>query len=104
MVERCGGCCAHLLPFWHLSPRDSLTHLSCAYCMFPITPPPRPHTHRDAHDAMGAVAQFISVEEVNAVARSLLTFASDVGREAEVLELAGQPDQEGLWARPGPTR
>lgn len=53
---------------------------------------------------MGAVAQFITVEEVNAVARSLLTFASDVGCEAEVLQLADQPDQEGLWARPGPTR
>jgi hypothetical protein len=53
---------------------------------------------------MGVVADTLTLEEVNAAARSLLTFASDVGREADMLELAEQPDQEGLWARPGPTR
>jgi hypothetical protein len=53
---------------------------------------------------MEAVAATISLEDVNAAARSLCTFASDVGREAEVLALAAQPDQAGLWCRPGPTR
>lgn len=53
---------------------------------------------------MGVCAEHITLEEVNAVARSLLTFASDVGREEEVLALAAQPDQQGLWARTGPTR
>eukprot|EP00882_Tetradesmus_deserticola_P033120 GHRQ01037803.1.p1 GENE.GHRQ01037803.1~~GHRQ01037803.1.p1 ORF type:complete len:127 (-),score=25.15 GHRQ01037803.1:296-676(-) len=58
----------------------------------------------EAHEAMVAVAADIKLEEVNAVAASLLTFASDVGREAEMLELAAEPGQEGKWARPGPTR
>lgn len=53
---------------------------------------------------MGVCAEAITLEDVNAVARSVLTFGSDVGREEEVLALAAQPDQEGLWARPGPTR
>jgi hypothetical protein len=53
---------------------------------------------------MGVVADTISLEEVNAMARSLLTFASDMGSEQQMLDLAAQPDQEGLWARPGPTR
>lgn len=53
---------------------------------------------------MGVVADTLTLEEVNAVARSLLTFASDVGAEQQMLDLAAQPDQEGLWARPGPTR
>lgn len=53
---------------------------------------------------MQTVAATIKLEEVNALAASLLTFASDIGREAEMLELATQPDQQGKWARPGPTR
>jgi hypothetical protein len=53
---------------------------------------------------MMAVAADIKLEEVNAVAASLLTFASDVGREGEMLQLAAEQGQEGKWARPGPTR
>jgi hypothetical protein len=53
---------------------------------------------------MGVVAETITLDVVNAVARSLLTFASDMGSEQDMLDLAAQPDQEGLWARPGPTR
>lgn len=53
---------------------------------------------------MGVVADLISLEEVNAVARSMLSFSSDIGREQDLLDLASQPDQEGLWSRPGPTR
>uniref|UniRef100_A0A383WE33 Peptidase M16 N-terminal domain-containing protein n=1 Tax=Tetradesmus obliquus TaxID=3088 RepID=A0A383WE33_TETOB len=61
-------------------------------------------SHGEAHEAMMAVAADIKLEEVNAVAASLLTFASDVGREADMLAEAAQPGQEGKWARPGPTR
>jgi hypothetical protein len=58
----------------------------------------------EAHEAMMAVAADIKLEEVNAVAASLLTFASDVGREGEMLDLAAEPGQADKWARPGPTR
>jgi len=53
---------------------------------------------------MQAVAATIKLEDVNAVAASLLTFASDVGRERELLQLAAKPEEQGKWARPGPTR
>lgn len=58
--------------------------------------------HRDAHEAMVAVADTITLDDVNAVARSFLTFASDYGAERATLErAAGEP---GLWAAPGPSR
>jgi hypothetical protein len=51
---------------------------------------------------MLAVGDTITLEDVNAVARSFLTFASDYGAEGAVLErAAGEP---GLWAEPGPSR
>lgn len=50
------------------------------------------------------VADTIKLDEVNALAASMLTFASDVSCEADMLELAAQPDQQGKWAGPGPTR
>ncbi len=40
--------------------------------------------HRDAHAAMVAVADTVTLEEVNALARSMLTFSSDYGHEGEV--------------------
>lgn len=58
--------------------------------------------HRDAHAAMVAVADTVTLEEVNALARSMLTFSSDYGHEGEVLaEASAQPGQ---WAYLGPTR
>ncbi|GLC34133.1 hypothetical protein PLESTB_000841000 [Pleodorina starrii] len=62
--------------------------------------------HRDAHEAMNAVANTVELWEVNALARSMLTFASDYGAEAAVLaeaEAQGAADP-GLWAYLGPTR
>lgn len=53
---------------------------------------------------MQLVGKTIRLDEVNALAASMLTFASDVGREAHMLELAAQPGQEGQFAGPGPTR
>ncbi len=51
---------------------------------------------------MMAVADAITLEDLNAAARSFMTFASDYGAEREVLErAAGEP---GLWAEPGPSR
>lgn len=50
------------------------------------------------------VASTIQLDEVNALAASMLTFASDVGREADMLELAAQQEQHSNWAGPGPTR
>jgi len=51
---------------------------------------------------MLAVADTITLEDINAVARSFLTFASDFGAEREVLEEAAR--QPGMWAEPGPSR
>jgi hypothetical protein len=81
-----------------------LTHTPAPPPPPPDSPPAPPPPNSEAHEAMGVVADTLTLEEVNAAARSLLTFASDVGREADMLGLAAQPDQEGLWARPGPTR
>jgi hypothetical protein len=53
---------------------------------------------------MELVADTISLADMNALAASLMSFMSDIGREAELLELAAQPDQADKWARPGPTR
>eukprot|EP00878_Enallax_costatus_P022594 GHUV01023985.1.p1 GENE.GHUV01023985.1~~GHUV01023985.1.p1 ORF type:complete len:442 (+),score=150.60 GHUV01023985.1:955-2280(+) len=58
----------------------------------------------EAHEAMQLVAKSIRLDEVNALAASMLTFASDVGREADMLEMAAAPGQEEQWAGPGPTR
>eukprot|EP00879_Flechtneria_rotunda_P011618 GHRR01012135.1.p1 GENE.GHRR01012135.1~~GHRR01012135.1.p1 ORF type:complete len:964 (+),score=341.69 GHRR01012135.1:177-3068(+) len=60
--------------------------------------------HSDAHEALEAVAATTTLEDVNALAASMLTFASDVGREEEMLEVAAQPETEGKFAKPGPTR
>ncbi|GIL94695.1 hypothetical protein Vretimale_918 [Volvox reticuliferus] len=62
--------------------------------------------HRDAHEAMSAAAETVELWEVNALARSMLTFASDYGAEAEVLETAAaeQAIDPGRWAALGPTR
>jgi len=58
--------------------------------------------HKDAHDAMVEVAHTITLEEINALARSMLSFASDYSREGELLEdAAAHPD---LYAYLGPTR
>ncbi|KAG1670958.1 hypothetical protein FOA52_011393 [Chlamydomonas sp. UWO 241] len=58
--------------------------------------------HRDAHDAMTQVAATITLEEMNAIVRSMLTFASDYGSEGKVLdEAAADPSK---WAHLGPTR
>jgi hypothetical protein len=51
---------------------------------------------------MLAVADTITLDDVNAVARSFLTFASDYGAEREMLDLAGK--ESGKWAEPGPSR
>jgi hypothetical protein len=51
---------------------------------------------------MLAVADTITLDDVNAVARSFLTFASDYGAERDVLARAGE--EAGLWAEPGPSR
>jgi len=85
--------------------------------------------HRDAHEAMSQVAETITLEEINALARqagrlaliftsdfrkhikhiilpvyrSMLTFSSDYGSEGSVLEEArGAPS--GSYAHLGPTR
>lgn len=39
---------------------------------------------KDSHALMSAIAQEITLDEVNAMCRSMLSFASDYGREAEV--------------------
>lgn len=82
---------------------NSLTHIdSLDFVMESLTLGHTVMSHRDAHDALVALADTITLEDVNALARSLLTFASDYGREGEVLaEAAEQPE---LWAEPGPTR
>lgn len=57
--------------------------------------------HRDAHAAMVAVADTVTLEEVNALARSMLTFSSDYGHEGEVggasERLAGGKARGGPW-------
>ena len=59
--------------------------------------------HGDAHESMVRVSEHITLEEVNALARSLLAFAADYGREEEVLaEAAGAAP--GMYGEPGPTR
>jgi len=59
--------------------------------------------HREAHEAMCAVAATVTLEEINSLARSLLTFASDYGSEGEALaEAAAAPP--GAYVAPGPTR
>ncbi|CAD7695599.1 unnamed protein product [Ostreobium quekettii] len=57
---------------------------------------------RAQHAVVVKAAEHIKLEEVNGLARSLLSFASDYGREREVLaEAALNPDE---WVHPGPTR
>ncbi len=54
------------------------------------------------HEAHLALAELVTVEEVNKVARSLLSFVSHFGREGEALEAAAvEPDQ---WVAWGPSR
>lgn len=56
---------------------------------------------RTAHSYLLAVADTINAEEVNAVARSLLSFASHYGSEEELLkEWEADPS---AWAEPGPS-
>lgn len=58
--------------------------------------------HRDAHEAMVQVANTITLEEMNALARSMLSFASDYGAERTIIDQANQaPD---LYTHYGPTR
>ncbi|GAX77204.1 hypothetical protein CEUSTIGMA_g4650.t1 [Chlamydomonas eustigma] len=59
--------------------------------------------HRDAHEAMSMVADTITLEDLNAIARSMLSFASDFGTEAEVLEAARLAPSD-HFAHLGPTR
>jgi hypothetical protein len=51
---------------------------------------------------MLAIADTITVDDVNAVARSFLSFASDYGAEAEVIARA--EGERHLWSEPGPSR
>ncbi|RMZ57046.1 hypothetical protein APUTEX25_002278 [Auxenochlorella protothecoides] len=54
-----------------------------------------------AHEALVATAEGISAEEVGALARSLLSFASHFGNEAQLMEeYAADPE---AWAAPGPS-
>lgn len=56
---------------------------------------------REAHEALVATAEGISAEEVGALARSLLSFASHFGNEAQLMEeYAADPE---AWAAPGPS-
>lgn len=58
------------------------------------------HPERN-HEAIQRIAQTITVEEMHALTRSMLTFGSDYGREAAILE-AYRNSEEGEWAEPGP--
>lgn len=58
--------------------------------------------HRDAHQAMEQVAATITLEEINSLTRSVLSFASDYGNEASVLEAAAQEPHK--YTHLGPTR
>lgn len=58
--------------------------------------------HRQAHEVLLQVADSITLEETNAIARSLLSFVSDYGHEAEALAAAEAEPEE--WSRLGATR
>ncbi|KAG2497394.1 hypothetical protein HYH03_004550 [Edaphochlamys debaryana] len=60
--------------------------------------------HRDAHEAMAQVADTVTLDEINALARSMLTFASDYGAEAQVLDQAASASDPSSWPFLGPTR
>ncbi|KAG2437818.1 hypothetical protein HXX76_005438 [Chlamydomonas incerta] len=62
--------------------------------------------HRDAHAAMSAVADTVQLEEVNALARSMLTFASDYGAEEQMLATSAAEGavDPAHWPYLGPTR
>ena len=54
------------------------------------------------HKALQAVADSITLDEVNAIAASILSFASHYGKEKElVADAKARPDK---WGPPGPTR
>ena len=56
---------------------------------------------KDAHKALLACADTITVEEVNAICRSLLSYMSHFRRESTLLE--EYDSNPALWADPGPT-
>jgi len=58
--------------------------------------------HKESHEAMAEVAATITLDAINPLARSLLTFASDYGNEAAVLEDAAR--NPGKYGHQGPTR
>eukprot|EP00884_Botryococcus_braunii_P007566 jgi/Botrbrau1/16810/Bobra.150_2s0037.1 len=58
--------------------------------------------HRRSNELVMQVADTVTLDEVNSIARSLLSFASHYRREEEALaEAAADPE---TWAPPGPTR
>ncbi|GMH43786.1 hypothetical protein BSKO_11720 [Bryopsis sp. KO-2023] len=57
---------------------------------------------KDMHELMLQVQDEITIENVNAMCRSMLSFTSDYGRETELLDEAEKTPED--WAEPGPTR
>eukprot|EP00798_Chlamydomonas_sp_ICE-L_P027064 gene27064-2297_t len=60
--------------------------------------------HKDAHKSMVAVAETISMEDINALAASMLTFASDYGNEEAMLKEAESEERKDAFSYLGPTR
>lgn len=58
--------------------------------------------HRQAHEMLLQVADSITLEETNAISRSLLSFVSDYGSEEAALDAATMAPEE--WSRLGATR
>lgn len=55
------------------------------------------------HNYIMKLSDTITVEGVNALARSILSAISHYGREAELFEEAGSDPLQNGWAWPGPT-
>eukprot|EP00798_Chlamydomonas_sp_ICE-L_P019762 gene19762-26456_t len=60
--------------------------------------------HKDSHVAMKSVAETITLEDINALASSMLTFSSDYGNEAAMLKEAADPANVNAFSYLGPTR
>lgn len=73
--------------------------LGCKHTTISADTPPPPTPNRTPR----APAASITQEDVNAVARTMMSFASHYGSEGQLLEEAAA-DPEGYWAWPGPTR
>lgn len=83
--------------------KDSITHIdSLDFVMESLALGHTIMSHEESDAAVQMVMDSITLEEVNAFARSYLTFGSDYGREREALaEVFKEGDQ---WVDPGPTR